>query len=134
MKFAELVFVAALFGIPLWLLSRAWHRYLALDRASIRGLFQMRAGLALISITTTIWLAVFALMILEDYSGHARAIAHHFSPLTLGLTNLFLCLAALACAGFPRKSAPETAALRRAIAASSACLLLIWLSILGNPH
>jgi len=45
MKFGELTFVALLFGVPLWLVLMAWLRYLAVDRASIEDLIQMRTGL-----------------------------------------------------------------------------------------
>lgn len=134
MRFSELIFFVALFGIPLWLLLRAWSRYFALDRSLGSAWLRMQTGLILVSVSTIMWIAVFALMILEDYNSEAKSIARNVSPGPLELINLLFCAGALVCSGFWRRSDPQSARLRGAIAVSSACLMLIWLILAANPH
>jgi len=134
MKFGELVFVAALFGVPLSLLLRACLQYVELDRSVSKDIFQMRAGMALISLTTFMWVTVFAVMILEDYSAGARSIAQNLSPAKLGLMNVRLCIGALVCSLVGLRRAQGTVRLRGAIGVSSSCLMLIWLFLASNPH
>jgi len=134
MTFGELAFVAFLFGVPLWLALRAWRRYLALNRDSVEDLIQMSMGLTLISLSTCMWCAVLVVMILEDHSAEAKSLAKNLSPAMLGLINLLFCAGGLVCAGWGLRFARQTGALRRAIGASSGCLMLIWLGLLANPH
>jgi len=134
MTFGGLAFIAFLFGVPLWLVWRAWRRYLAVNRASAADLFQMRMGLTLISLSTCMWCAVLVLMILEDHSAEAKSLARNVSPAMLGLFNLLFCTGALVCAGRGLRFAQQTGALRRAIGASSGCLMLAWMALLANPH
>jgi hypothetical protein len=134
MKFGELALVAFLFGVPLWLLFTAWRRYLAVDRSSVEDLFQMRTGLALITLTTSVWLAAFLLMMLEDYSAEAKSLATNVSPGKIGLINFVFCAGGLVCSGLRLRSVQQTGPLRRAIGASSGFLMLIWLILLANPH
>ena len=134
MKFGELTFLALLFGVPLWLVLMAWRRYLAVDRASIEDLIQMRTGLTLISLTTSMWFAVLVLMVLEDHSTEAKSLATNLSPAMLGLINLLLCAGGLVCSGRGLRSAQQTGPLRRAMGASSGFVMLIWLFLLANPH
>ena len=133
-KSTELIFAAALLGIPLWLVARAWVRYLALGPLSAEELLRMRVGLALVSITTILWVAVLALMAFEDYSAGAKSIARGLSPGAVGLVNLGLCVGGLVCSFVGLRSARESVRLRIAIAASSGCLMFFWLFIAANPH
>lgn len=134
MKFGELVFVALLCGIPLWLVLTTWRRYFAVDRASVDHLSQMRAGLTLVSISTSIWFAVFALMLLEDHSVEAKSLATKLSPAMLGGINVLFCVGGLVCSGRGLRSAQRTGPIRRGMGASSGFLMLIWLFLLANPH
>jgi hypothetical protein len=134
MKFGDLAFVALLCGVPLWLVLRAWRRYLAIDRASVDHLFQMRTGLTLISLTTSMWFALFALMVMEDHSAEARSLAANVSPGILGLINLLFCAGGIVCSGLGQRPDQQTGPLRRAMGASSGFLMLIWLFLLANPH
>lgn len=113
MKFGELALAALLCGVPLLLVSTTWRRYLAVDRASVGNLFQMRAGLTLISLSTSIWFAVLALMILEDHSAEAKSWATNLSPAMIGLINLLFCVGGLICAGRGLRSAQQTGPIRR---------------------
>ena len=134
MTFSELCLVAILFAVPLWLVLRAWYRYLPVACASAGEVFQMRTGLVFISIATSMWLAAFILMVLEDHSVKAKSIATSMSPAILAFVNILLCLGGLVCSRLNRKSAQETVPLRRAIGVSSGLLMVIWLFLLANPH
>jgi len=130
----EFVFVLALFGVPLWLAATAWFRYLSMERVSVGASPLIRTGLTLISITTMMWLALLALMILEDRSNNAKSLAKNLSPAIVAWINLLFCAGALICARLDRRSAQSTAILRRNIALSSVLLMLIWLFVLSDPH
>lgn len=134
MNFGELAFVALLFGVPLWLLLRAWRTYLAVRYGAVEDLFQMRMGLTLITLSTAMWFAVLVLMLLEDHSAEAKSLAIKVSPGILGLTNLLFCASGLVCSGRGLRFARQTGPLRRAIGLSSGCLMVIWLLFLANPH
>ena len=134
MSSGELIFVAALFGIPAWLLLRAWGRYLVLPPVSRSESLQMLAGLALISLTTVMWFAALTLMMLEDRNAGAKSLAVKVPAGDLELLNLILCAGGLLCSAMRSKSHPESARVRRAIALSSGCLLLPWLFLAANPH
>ena len=133
MSLGEFVFVAALAGIPILLLGWGWQRYLGID-ANRAGKRQLSIALGLISVSTCAWLAVLALMILEDYSAAARSIAPRVSPAAVGLINLGLCAGALGYSRFGRRSAPELGSLRLAIGLNGGCLMVLWLFLASNPH
>ena len=97
MTFGELCLVAILFAVPLWLVLRAWYRYLPVACASAGEVFQMKTGLVFISIATSMWLAAFILMFLEDHSAKAKSIATSMSPAILAFVNILLCLGGLVC-------------------------------------
>ena len=94
----------------------------------------MLAGLALISVSTVAWVAVMALMFLQDSNDLAKTIAARVSPGGVGLLNLFLCAGGIVCSRVKRRTAQPTAALRRGIAASSSVLMLLWFFLALNPH
>lgn len=134
MSVGEVIFVAALVGIPLWLVIRAWSRYSSMKGSEIGDRLQMQAGLTLASLSTCMWIGVLALMILEDSNAEVRSIARNISPGAIGLINLLVCSAALVCSQAGRRSAPHSARLRFAIALSSGCLMLGWVILAANPH
>jgi hypothetical protein len=134
MKFGELAFIAFLFGVPLWLVLRAWRKYLAINSTAIEDLFQMRMGLTLITLSTAMWFALLVLMSLEDHSAEAKSLAISLSPAMLGLINLLLSAIGLVCSARGLRSVRQTGPLRRALGASSGCLILMWFFLLANPH
>ena len=134
MSFGEFGFIALLVGIPVWLVSRAWRRYISVDHVALGDSLQMRAALSFISVSTVMWIAVFALMVLEDHSSGAKSVATNLSSAILGFINLLLCVGAVICSLFSRKPAQKSLPLRKAIGLSSGCLILIWLFLLANPH
>lgn len=133
MSFGEFGFIALLVGIPLWLVSMAWRRYISVDHVALGESRQMRAALLFISVSTAMWIGVFALMLLADHNSGAKSLATNLSPGIVGFINLLLCVGAVACSRF-RKPAQKSLPLRRAIGLSSGCLMLIWLFLLVNPH
>jgi hypothetical protein len=133
-NFGELTFVTFLFGVPLWLLLRAWRTYLAVNRTAPEDLFQVEIGLTLITLSTPMWFAVLVLMLLEDHSAEAKSLAINLSPGILGLINLLFCAGGLVCSGRGLRFARQTGPVRRAIGLSSGCLILVWLFLLVNPH
>jgi len=129
---AELVFVAALACIPLWPIIAAWRRFLAADRNSSGESFQMRAGLAILALITTLWLAVFALIVAAGGSREVIAITGSMSPAMLGFINVLLCAGGLVYSGIDGESDRRTVAFRKAIGVGSAGFMAIWLVVLSN--
>jgi hypothetical protein len=129
---AELVFVAALACIPLWPIIAAWRRFLAADRNSSGESFQMRAGLAILAVVTTLWLAVFALMVAAGGSREVIVITRSMSPAILGFINVLLCAGGLVYSGIDGESDRRTVTFRKAIGIGSACFMAIWLVVLSN--
>lgn len=93
----------------------------------------MQIGLIFISVSAATWVAVFALMILEDYS-IGLTLAQNLSPMVVGLFNILLSIGAFACSGVWQNSGDENKRLKRAIGVASGVLILIWLFIFANPH
>lgn len=133
MSVGEFALVAALAGIPILLLWWAWQRYLAIE-ADRSGKRQLSIALGLISVSTCAWLAVLALMVLEDHSAAVKSIATRVSPGAVGLINLGLCAGALGYSRFGRRSAAGFGSLRLAIGLNGGCLMVIWLFLASNPH
>ena len=129
---AELVFVAALVCIPLWPILAAWRRFLAADRNSSGESFQMRAGLAILAVVTTLWFAVFALMVVAGGSREVTVITGSMSPAMLGFINVLLCAGGLVYSGIDGESDHRTVTFRKAIGIGSACFMAIWLVVLSN--
>lgn len=134
MTFGVLAFVGLLFGVPLWLILKAWRAYLAVTRTTVEDLLQMRMGLTLITLSTGMWFAALLFMFLEDHSAEAKSLAVSLSPAMLGLINLLLSAIALVCSARGLRSVRQTGPLRRAIGTSSGCLMLLWFFLLANPH
>jgi hypothetical protein len=94
----------------------------------------MRTGIALLSLSAGMWLALFALIVVVGGNNTAGWIEQNVSPITLALINVPICAGGIACSRLGRKSAGESLPLRKAIGLASGCLMLIWLLVLSNPH
>jgi hypothetical protein len=127
-------FAAAVTLLPTQLVLRAWHRYSKLDKRALRDLPQMRTGIAFLSFSAGMWLALFVLIFAVDRGRTAGWIEQNVSPITLALLNVPVCAGIIACSRLGRKSAGESLPLRKAIGRASGCLMLIWLLVLSNPH
>jgi hypothetical protein len=132
MKFAELAFVAALACIPMWPILAAWRRFMAADRDSSGDSFQMRAGLAILATVTTLWLSVFALMLLAGGGREVLVITGNMPSAMLGFMNVLLCSGGLVYSGIDERSERRTVTFRKAIGVGSACFMAIWLVVLSN--
>ena len=132
MRFGEVAFIAV--GVPIWLVARAWRRYFSLDHVQFGDSKQMMVALSFLSLSTTMWIFVFAVMFLEDHSSGAKSLAATLSPALFGFINLLLCVGAVVCSRSSRKPDQKSLSLRTAIAVSSGCLMLIWLFLLATPH
>lgn len=134
MAVIEYIFVAGLFGLPVWLALRAWRCYFVLDRSSVSGTLQMKIGLTLVSMTVCLWVAVLGLMIVSDYVHRTSVLLDAISVPGIGLINLLICIGGIACSRLGRKSAQERLPFQKAIGLASSCMLLVWLLLLSNPH
>jgi hypothetical protein len=134
MSSGELFFLVLLCGVPLWLAARTWKRYFDMGSAAVMERPQMLVGLALATTSTVMWLAVFALILLQDRNGLLKTIAVNLSPAKIGLLNISLCAGGIICSRRRRSTAQQTLPLRKAIASSSGVLMLIWFVLLLNPH
>jgi hypothetical protein len=132
-KANDILFVAFLLGIPVWLVARAWRSYFGLDVNSGGKSFRMRAALVLLSVSLLAWIAIIILMTLEDYS-IGLTLAQNLSPMVEGFFNILLCIGAFGCSGVWRTSGGGDKKLKRAIAVASGVLIMMWLLIFLNPH
>jgi len=94
----------------------------------------MRTGIAFLSFSAGLWLALFVLIFAVDRSRPAGWIEQNVSPITLALINVPICAGGIACSRLGRKSAGKSLPLRKAIGLASGCLTLIWLLVMSNPH
>jgi uncharacterized protein YacL len=134
MNIIEAILAALFLGIPLWFVAKAWRSYLRLDVNSGGRSFQTRIGLALISVSAAMWIAVLVLISLQDYSRSVWFLARKVSPMVLGFINIVLCVVAFVCSETWRNSAQDNTALKRSIGISSGVLILVWLFLVANPH
>ena len=116
MRFGEFSFFALLVGVPVWLVSRAWRRYISIDHVALGDSLQMRLALSFISVSTGMWIVVLSLMLLEDFSSGAKSVATNLSPTIFGFINLLLCVGAVVCSRFSKRPAQKNLPFRRAIA------------------
>jgi hypothetical protein len=126
--------VIAGFGIPLWLAGRALLRYIKLGRVAVPDRMQMQIGLAAAIATTVMWLAVFAMIDLQDHNRLIYSLARQVNPGDVELINIGFCALGLACSLLRSRKGEQTGALRNAIAASCALLAFAWVALALNPH
>jgi hypothetical protein len=134
MTLGGLLFVIVLGGIPMWLALRAWSRYVEIQGKAVAEHSQMLVGFALITLSTAMWMAVLALMSLQDRNSLAKRIAVGTPPAAVGLVNFPFCIGGIVCSRLGRSSAHETIPLRKALASSGWFLMLLWLLLVLNPH
>ena len=140
-KIDGIIIVAALLGVPAWLVLRAWRRYSALEPVPARELLQMRIGLILLSITLCMWFTLFLIFLCSAvFPGNSKIvvmldpIVSQVSLPGIGLINLLICVGGIVCSRFRRKSAEGSLPLRKAIGLASGCMLVPWLLMMSNPH
>ncbi len=129
----DLILFTMLGGIPVWLVVTAWSRYAGIGQHLPSGLLRVRLGLTFVSVATGIWLAVFAVMVLQDRSPQVQTIGKSLSPAVVGLANLGLCALAI-FSTLASGSDHDLTAIKRRVLGSSGLLALISLFLLANPH
>ena len=124
----ELLFVAALWGVPFSLLWMSWYRYRTVHAAAGTNRSFAGASLALLFLTSGIWLLLFGLAIISDYFKAANSIVSPgLSPSTLAAPNIMVCGVSFILSLFIPKSVQGTVPFQRAIAIATGYMLLVWM-------
>jgi hypothetical protein len=79
-------------------------RYSVLEKRALRDLVQMRSGMAFLSLSASMWLALFVLIFAVDRGRTAGWIEQNVSPITLALINVPMGAGGIACSRLGRKS------------------------------
>src|SRR5579864_5293659 len=124
----EFLFVGVIWGVPLWLLFRAWRRYSKLASAEGTSRSTARGALALLSASAGFWLVFYFLVLLEDYTKTVMPIVNHLPALSsLVLINFPICLGSLLLSQSISKTAQGAILFRKAVAQASGYMMLVWL-------
>src|SRR5260370_17825450 len=87
-----LLFVAAVWGVPLGLLWISWHRYVAVRTATGTSRLLACASLALLSLSAGIWLLFYGLVLISEfYKGVNSIVSLGPNPATLALPTIVPC-------------------------------------------
>ncbi len=128
MTLGELLFVAALWGVPLGLLWISWRRYSALHSTTNMNMPLARTALVLVSLSSGVWLFVYALVQIDDYSKMARSILNLGpTPGTLAVINLLVCAVALILSLLMPKTVQGTVPLQRSLIFATGYMVLVWM-------
>jgi hypothetical protein len=109
--------VAMIWGVPSWLVFRAWRRYQRLDGVQT----SLRIAMSSLLISEAMLLVV-GVVVAVEITSTTRMLS---SPQELGVINFFFCAIAL-LAPFVGKTR-ETIHVRKAITVASIYLLFVWL-------
>ena len=128
MTLGELLVVAALWGAPLGLLWISWHRYRTVPAARGTNRSLALASLALLSLSSGIWLLVYALVLIDDYSKMARSILS-LVPTSgaLAVANLLVCLVSFILSLLMPKTVQGAIPLQRALIFATGYMVLVWM-------
>ena len=128
MASAELLFVAALWGVPLGLLWISWDRYGAVHAAAGTNRSFAGASLALVFLSSGIWLLFYGLVLISDYYEAANSILSLGpKPATLAVANVVVCCFSFILALLMPKSVHGTVPFQRAITLATGYMLLVWM-------
>jgi hypothetical protein len=132
MTFWELIFVAAIWGVPPLLLWWAWSRYGAVHAATNTNRSFVVGSLALLSLSSGMWVLLYALVLFDGYGKIAKSI-QDLGSVTLAVVNIVVCFGSFVLSLFIPKI-QEAIPLRRAVAVANAYLTLVWLFALSAAH
>jgi hypothetical protein len=128
MGLGELLIIAALWGVPLGLLWISWHRYRAVHAAVGTNRSLAGASLALLFLSSGIWLLFYGLVLItEYYPGVNSIVSLGPSPATLSVANISVCAASFMLSLFMPKTIQGTVPFRRAITCATGYMLLVWM-------
>jgi hypothetical protein len=124
----ELLFIAALWGVPLSLLWISWHRYGVVHAAAGTNRSFAGASLILLSVSSGIWLLFYGLVLISDYYKAVNSIVSLGpKPATLAVANIVVCAVSFVLSLFMPKSVQGTVRLQRAITFATGYMLLVWM-------
>ena len=124
----ELLVVAALWGIPLSLMWISWHRYGAVHAAAGTNWSFAGASLALLFVSSGIWLLFYALVLISEYYKAVNSILSLGpKPATLAVSNIVVCFASFVLSLFMPTTVNGTIPFQRAITFATGYMLLVWM-------
>jgi hypothetical protein len=128
MAFQELLLVAALWGVPLGLLWISGHRYGAVHAAAGTNRSFAGASLALLCLSSGIWLMFYALVLISEYYKAVSSIVSLGpKPATLAVANIVVCFVSFILSLFVPKTVHGTIPFQRAITFATGYMLLVWM-------
>jgi hypothetical protein len=128
MEVGELLFVAALWGVPFTLLWMSWYRYRTVHAAAGTNRSLAGASLALLFLTSGIWLLLFGLAIISDYFKAANAVVSPgFRPSTLAVPNIVVCAVSFILSLLTPNTVQGTIQFQRAITFATGYMVLVWM-------
>jgi hypothetical protein len=122
-----LLLVAALWGAPLGLWWISWHRYGAVPAARGTNRLLARASLALLSLSSGIWLLLYGLVLISEYYKAVNSILNLVNPATLAVVNILVCAASFMLSLFMPKTVQGTIPLQRAITFATGYMVVVWM-------
>ena len=123
-----LLFVAAVWGVPLGLLWISCHRYVAVRTATGTSRLLACASLALLSLSAGIWLLFYGLVLISEfYKGVNSIVSRGPNPATLAVANIVACCVSFILSLFVPKTVHGTVPFQRAITLSTGYMLLVWM-------
>ena len=124
----ELLFVGAIWIVPVLLLWMAWRRYGTVHAATGTNRSLAYASLALLSLSSVIWLVFYGLVLISEYNKTVASIMNlGANPHTLAVVNILACAISFVLSLFMPKTVPGNVALQRAIMFAAGYLFLLWM-------
>jgi len=128
MEVGVLLIILALCGVPLGLWWISWHRYGVVRAAADTSKFLAWASLALLSLSSGIWLLFYGLVLISEYYKAANSIVIHIpKPATLAVPNILVCVASFMLSLFVPKTVQGSRPFQRAITYATGYMLLVWM-------
>jgi hypothetical protein len=128
MGLSELLIVAALWGIPLGLRWISWHRYGGVRAAAGANRSLAAASLALLFLSSGIWLLLYGLVLISEYYKAVNSILSLGpKPATLAVVNIVVCAISFILSLFIPKTVQGTVPFQRAITFATGYMLLVWM-------
>ena len=124
----ELLFVGAIWGVPMLLLWMAWRRYGVVRAATGTNRSLAGASLALLFLSSGIWLLFYGAVLLSEHSMTVRSVMNRGPyPATLAVANIPICAASFIVSLFVPKAVQGAVPLRRTITLAAGYMVLIWM-------
>lgn len=128
MDLGELLFIAALWGVPLSLSWISWHRYGTVHAAAGTNRSLASASLALLFLSSGIWLLFYGLVIISEYYKAANSILSLVpKPAALAVGNIVVCFFSFILSLLMPKTVDGTIPFQRAITFATGYMVLVWM-------